>query len=309
VSAQLIEAASGGHLWAKRYDRELADIFAVQDEIAASVSGAIQPALERSERDRVARKPPESLDAWECYHRGMCHYATFEAVEVDKALTFFRGAIELDPRFAAAHAAVATGYLREAAFFRPEARAENIPRALYYARQAVSIDPLDATAHAALADAYLMSGRHSDSILEADLAVSLDPNSAYAYGIQGGVLAWGGQPRKAIEPLQTVMRLSPFDPRAPTWVYSMARAHYLAGDYKAAIATTRQSRDMSPDLQQAYATLVAAFGQIGQIDEARAVMAEALARFGENAECIVENDRITMYRVNGKISFLLEDDR
>ena len=85
VTAQLVEAATGGHLWAERYDRDLADIFAVQDEITASVSAAIQPALDRRERGRAARKPPESLDAWECYHRGMWHFANAEAREFDKA--------------------------------------------------------------------------------------------------------------------------------------------------------------------------------------------------------------------------------
>src|SRR6185437_10686615 len=85
VTAQLIEATTGGHLWAEKYDRDLADIFAVQDEITARVSEAIQPALERSERERAARKPPESLDAWESYHRGMWHFANVDAAENEKA--------------------------------------------------------------------------------------------------------------------------------------------------------------------------------------------------------------------------------
>jgi len=106
VTAQLVEATTGRHLWAERYDRDVADIFSMQDEITASVAAAIQPALERSERERVARKPPESLDAWECYHRGMWHFANVEAAENEKARTFFRRAIELDARFAAAQAAL-----------------------------------------------------------------------------------------------------------------------------------------------------------------------------------------------------------
>ena len=85
VTAQLIEATTGGHVWAERYDRELADIFAVQDEITTSVSAAIQPALERSERERSARKPADSLDAWESYHRGMWHFSKVEVAENEKA--------------------------------------------------------------------------------------------------------------------------------------------------------------------------------------------------------------------------------
>jgi hypothetical protein len=100
VTGQLIEAETGGHLWAERYDRDLTDIFAVQDEITASVSAAILPTMERSERERAARKPPENLDAWECYHRGMWHLATIDATEIEKAQSFFRRAIELYPQFA-----------------------------------------------------------------------------------------------------------------------------------------------------------------------------------------------------------------
>jgi adenylate cyclase len=281
VTAQLIEAVTGGHLWAERYDRDLADIFAVQDEITASVSAAIQPALERSERERAARKPPESLDAWECYHRGMWHFANYEAAEIEKARSFFQRAIELDPRFAQAYAMLARTYLRESNIFRPELRPQYVPRALDYARRAIAIDPTDASGHAALAGALMNSGRHAEGIAEADLAVSLDPNSALAYGDQGNALAWGGRPRDAIEPVRTAMRLSPFDPITPGWLHCLARAHYWAGDYEAAIAVARQLRHSAPNFRQAYATLMSAFGQTGQIDEAQAVMAEALERFGE----------------------------
>src|SRR5713226_1058016 len=108
VTAQLIEAATGGHLWAERYDRDLTDIFAVQDEITASVSAASLPTMERSERERASRKPPDSLDAWECYHRGLWHFSKVEAAESARAIGFFERAIELDRDFAAAHAALST---------------------------------------------------------------------------------------------------------------------------------------------------------------------------------------------------------
>jgi adenylate cyclase len=177
VTAQLIEAESGGHLWAERYDRELADFFAVQDEITANVSAAIQPTVERSERERAARKPPESLDAWECYHRGMWHFAKMETVEHLKAMDFFRRAVELDPGFAPGYAMLALAYRIETGAFRPDLRAENTARAIEYARHAIVIDPTDAKAHAVLAIAMTGSGHHAEGIAEADLAVDLDPNS------------------------------------------------------------------------------------------------------------------------------------
>ena len=212
VTAQLIEATTGGHVWAERYDRELADIFAVQDEITNSVSAAIQPAMERSERERVVRKSADSLDAWESYHRGMWHLSKVEATETEKARLFFQRSIELDRQFARAVAALALTYLSEITLFRPHLRAVNLPLALENSLRAVTIDATDATGHAALARALWMSGRHAESLATAEIAVSLEPNSAAAHGALGGARVWGGFPGKAIEPLQTAMRLSPFDP-------------------------------------------------------------------------------------------------
>ncbi len=281
VTAQLVEATTGGHLWAERYDRDLADIFSVQDEITTRVSEAIQPALERSERERAARKPPDSLDAWESYHREMWHLANVDAAENQKARNFLRRATDLDPRFSPAEAALAVTYLNEITLFQPNARAANIPQALDHAGRAIRIDATDATTHAALARALWMSGRHAESVAEANLAVSLDPNSAAAYGAQGGARLWGGQPSEVIDPLQTAMRLSPFDPLLPLWLHFTARAHYWAQNYVASIATARKLLQSVPNFRQVYNTLIAALGQTGQADEARLVMNEALERFGE----------------------------
>jgi adenylate cyclase len=281
ATAQLIEAATGRHLWAERYDRELTDIFAVQDEITERVSAAIQPAVERSERERAARKAPDSLDAWESYHRGMWHFANIDAAENVKARSFLRRAIELDPRFARADAALALTYLNEITLFRADLRPVNLPLALEHAGTAIKKDVTDATAHAALARALWMSGLHAESLAEASLAVRLDPNSAVAHGALGGARLWGGQPREAIAPLRTAMRLSPFDPLVPLWAHFIARAHYWAEDYAASITTARQLRHALPNFRQPYNTLIAALGQMAQADEAHIVLEDALARFGE----------------------------
>ena len=282
VTAQLIEATTSGHLWAERYDRDLTDIFAVQDEITTSVSTAIQPALERSERERAVRKPPDSLDAWESYHRGMWHFAKVEATENENARSFFRRSIELDPQFAPAAAALALTYLNEITLFRPDRRPINLPLALDHAVQAVTIDATEAAGHAALARALWISGRHAESLAKAELAVSLDPNSSAAYGALGGARLWGGFPRDAIEPLQTAMRLSPFDPLTPVWLHFTARARYWSREYDQSIAVASQLRQSFPNFRQPYNTLIAALGQEGRVDEAHEVMTEGLKRFGES---------------------------
>jgi adenylate cyclase len=281
VTAQLIDAETGGHLWAERYDRDLADIFAVQDEITARVSAAIQPALERNERERAVRKPPGNLDAWESYQRGMWHFAKVEAAENERARGFFQRAMDLDPQFAPAAAALSLTYLNEITLFRPERRAVNLPLALDHAVQAVTIDATDAAGHAALARALWISGRHAESIAKADIAVSLDCNSAAAHGARGGAWLWGGFPREAIEPLETAMRLSPFDPLVPLWLHFTARARYWNSEYEKAIAVASQLRQSFPNFRQPYNTLIAALGQTGKIDEAQQVMDDALSRFGE----------------------------
>jgi pentatricopeptide repeat protein len=211
----------------------------------------------------------------------MWHLANLDAAENENARGFFRRATELDPRFAPADAALAVTYLNEITLFRPALRAVNLPLALHHAGQAIKIDTTDATAHAALARALWMSGRHAESLAEADLAVAFDPNSAVAHGARGGARLWGGRPRDAVEPLQTAMRLSPFDPLMPLWLHFTARAHYWAVDYPAAIVVAQQLRHSFPDFRQPYNTLIAALGQTRQYEEARAVLAEALSRFGE----------------------------
>jgi TolB-like protein len=281
VTAQLIEATTGGHVWAERYDRDLADIFAVQDEITTSVSAAIQPALERSERERAVRKPAEHLDAWESYHRGMWHLSKVDAAENERARSFLHRAIELDPQFSRAIAALALTYLSEITLFRPQLRSVNLPLALEHALRAVGIDTSDAAGHAALARALWMSGRHAESLSEANIAVSLEPSAAAAHGALGGARLWGGLPRQAIEPLQTAMRLSPFDPLIPLWQHFTARAWYWSGEYEAAIAVATHMRQELPGFRQPYNTLMAALGQVGRTNEARSVMHDGVARFGD----------------------------
>jgi adenylate cyclase len=282
VTAQLIEAGTGGHLWAERYDRNLADIFAVQDEITVGVSTAILPAMERHERERAARKPPDSLDAWECYHRGLWHYSKAEAAENATAIGFFERAIALDPCFSAAHAGLARALGARAPRFAPFAeRPALISRALDHARLSIALDPGSAIAHGALAYALLLSGRHDEALAEADLAVSLDPNSTLALGCQAATRAFGGRPREAIAPLETAMRLSPFDPLKPDWLHYLSRAQYMMGNYRAAVATARQLCQSYPNFRPAYFALIAGLGQIGEPAEALRQAAEAIERFGE----------------------------
>jgi tetratricopeptide (TPR) repeat protein len=224
VTTQLADAATSGHIWAERYDRDLADIFAVQDEIAASVSAAVLPALERSERERVARKRPDNLDAWESYQRGLWHVSKVEAAENALAMRFFERAIELDPSFAAAHAAMSFALRAQAIIFRPQAERQTwLPRAMEHARRAIALDHADAFGHSSLAVALVHAGRHEEALAAAEFALTLDPNSSRAYYCRGFALAFGGRPQEAIGSLMMAMRLSPLDPFTPLFLNVRAR--------------------------------------------------------------------------------------
>jgi len=283
VTGQLIEAATGGHLWAERYDRDLTDIFAVQDEITASVSAAILPTMDRSERERAARKPPDSLDAWECYHRGMWDFFKLNLADNQRARTLFERSLRLDPGSAAALAGAALTYLWDAWLFQlTEKRSETVSVAADCARKCLAIDPTDATGHFTLSVSRLMLGLHEEAMAEADLAISCNPNYAWGYGAVGGARAFGGRPSAAIEPLAAALRLSPFDPLDYVWLHWESRAHYWTGDYEAAIATAQRVWRSRPEIHGAGRALIAALGQAGRPGEAKRVMAEGLQRFGDD---------------------------
>jgi adenylate cyclase len=296
VTAQLIEAASSSHLWAERYDRELTDIFAVQDEITAVVSNTILPTVERSERERASRKPPESLDAWECYQRGLWHFFKCEPQENLRGREFFQRAIRHDPGLGLAYCGLSLTYLLEAWFFPHASRPETVLLAVENARTSLSLDPLNATAHAVLGCGLIMLGRHDEGIEEADASISLDANHAWGYGIKGMSRLYAGQPCDAIEPLQTAMRLSPFDPISPIWLFWLGRAHYQVRDYHAAMIVSRRLYEARPDLPPNIRTLIAALGQIDLIDEAQRIIREAKTRLGEHAIMHAPRDQVAESR-------------
>jgi adenylate cyclase len=281
VTVQLIEAATGGHLWAERYDRDLHDIFAVQDEITACVSGAILPAVERSERERAARKPPDRLDAWETYHRGMWHLSKVNGEDNQIARTLFQRSLQLDPGLAAAMGGLALGHIHEAWLYGSnENRAAIVALANDCARRCLALDPTDPLGNVTSAVSLQMLGRHQEAVIAAERAVSLNPNHALSVAALGTVRAFSGQPAEAIEPLETALRLSPFDPFDYLWRHWISRAYYWSRNYEAAVPTARSVWRSHPQVSSPVRTLIAALGQLGRFEEAQEAIAEAVERFG-----------------------------
>jgi adenylate cyclase len=198
VTAQLVEARSGNHVWAERYDRDLADIFAVQDEIAEAVTIAIAPAIAQAEQQRAMRKPPDSLDAWAAYQRGLWHLGKANADDNAHAESFFQLAIRLDPNFAGGYYGLASAQHQGARLFHTRDLAEAQSTAEALARQAVALDPADAQAHALLAITLMLGGDHEGARAEAEQALAINPNLARAHGSLGATLIFSGRPREGL---------------------------------------------------------------------------------------------------------------
>jgi adenylate cyclase len=276
LTAQLIDAISGTHVWADRYDRDLGDIFAVQDEITASVAGVIEPALAEAEQQRVLRKPPESLDAWEAYQRGLWHFNKYAPEDNQIALGFFRQAIRLDPNFAPGHYGYALALQWEIWHFskRPFSEVQGAPRD--EARIAAALDDKDAMAHAVLAHMRMWGSEWEAAISEARTALALNPNSAFVISMLGCVLGFGGYHDEALDRLQQAMRASPHDPLTWLWTMWSGTMQFYARKFDAALETFKQLARLRPEWGQAQEFIAGSLAFLGRLDEAREVQRAGL---------------------------------
>jgi adenylate cyclase len=281
ITAQLIDTETGAHVWAERYDRDLTDIFAVQDEITASVAGIIEPALAQAEQQRVMRKLPERLDAWEAYQRGLFHCYKFGAEDNKIAQSFFRQAIALDPNFAPGHYGYVFALWFDTSFYFSRPNAELLEAMLKEARIAVALDDKDAMSHLALATAVIMNGSFDAGLVEARAALALNPNNAQLIASYGAALIHAGRPGEAIEPLRQAMRASPQDPLTWHWFNWVGMAQLNNRDFESALETYRTSVQRHPEHFSANVNIVVALGHLGRLQEARAALDHLRAQFPE----------------------------
>jgi adenylate cyclase len=212
VTAQLVEAETGKHVWAERYDRDFADIFAMQDEITEAVTIAIAPAIAQAEQQRSMRKPPENLDAWAAYQRGLWYMSNPTAADNELAEKYFQHAIDLDPNFAGGHSGLAWAQLVSASQFQRRTLEEVQVSAGLLVHRAVQLDSADADARACLAFWLFRNGDGQGALIEAERALATTPNLANAHRVLGAALAQLGRPEEALVPLETSVRLDPSGP-------------------------------------------------------------------------------------------------
>jgi adenylate cyclase len=272
ITGQLIDAISGAHVWADRYDRDLSDIFAVQDEITASVAGVIEPALAEAEQQRVLRKPPERLDAWEAYQRGLWHFYKYAPEENQIALGFFRQAIALDPNFAPGHYGYALVLQWDIWHYsgRPFSEVQGVPRE--EARLAVALDDKDAMAHAVLAHMMMWGSEWEAAIAEARTALALNPNNAFVISMLGCVLGFGGYRDEALDRLEQAMRASPHDPLTWLWILWKGVTQLNSRQFDRALETFGQLARLRPEYGHTQTLIAGCLGYLGRLDEARAVL-------------------------------------
>ena len=277
VAAQLIDATTGAHVWAENHDREIEDIFELQDEMTQTIVAVVEPELGAFERERAARKPPESLDAWETYQRALWHMWTFTRDGTVEALRLLQRAHELDPTFASVYAHEAYSHYLYLILGYAESPDESLAAGLAAAKKAIALDDKDPVAYFALGRVLMMQGEHDASIAELEMALRLNPNFAQAYHGLGFALALSGRLEEAVKCLEMAIRLSPRDPL--TWgstvVHSLTST--LMHDFEEAVRWARMAiREPRAKGYGPQATLAAALGNLGQLDEARAAVGKAL---------------------------------
>jgi adenylate cyclase len=279
ITAQLIDALFDQHLWAEHYDRDLDDIFAVQDEVTRQIVTAIEPTVGSAERSRAHRKHPESLDAWESYQRGMWHLYRNTAEENSEAAKLFRRAIEIDPNFSPAHAGLAYAlYLSVTQGFTSEPEPEAfLVKAHEAAQRAILLDPDDTFGHIAMGRIRQTRGEHEIALSAYENALGLNPNLAAAHYGLGFVLTYSGHPEEALRELDEAIRLSPRDPILWGFLMVKAQAFLFMESYAEALDWVHKALSHPNVGIWAYVTEVVVLAHLDRIEEARQALRRVMA--------------------------------
>jgi TolB-like protein len=272
ISAQLVDAMTGGHHWAERYDRDLGDIFAVQDEITRSVAAAIEPHLLAAEGVRALSRSSDDLGAWELVARAQTHVWRLTWPDYETAIEALKRTVEAHSDYAPARSLL--GFcLVIAAHMGWIERDQGLPPGRQHALRAVTLDDRDPWGHIALGYWAMMERRTDESIAAFRRAVKLNPNSAASHAHLSRGLAFAGQDREAIEHGEDAIRLSPLDPDMALFLGGIAAAHYAGGRYAESARYATEAARLRPGFQGVKRMRCASLAQAGQIDEARSFLA------------------------------------
>jgi adenylate cyclase len=274
INAQLVDATTGGHLWAERYDRELQDIFALQDEIVQQIIRTLKLRLTLWEQgDLVRGRTTDSLEAYDYLLRGLGYYFRFTKEANEQARQMYEKALELDPEYAEAYAVPGDVYWLEWAWQWSE-DPQALERAFELERRAIALDDSLPAAHMILGQVYLWKKQHEQALAEQEKAITLDPNRAHSYTGLGQTLAFAGRAEEAIGMIKKGMRLNPHYP--PYYLDELGRAYGLAGHYEEAIAAYKKVLIRDPDYSPTHLGLAITYSILGWEKETQAEAAEIL---------------------------------
>ncbi len=275
VHAQFIDALSGKHLWAQRYDRDWTEVFALQDDLTQRITSALSLRLSKAGRERLARRYTENVEAYDEFLRGQALYFQFTAQDNALAREHYRRAVELDPRFARAYGALALTHASDFRFDWNGAAAEALEQSLALASEAVALDAGLPQAHLVLGNVQVLKARFEEAIAAAETAIALDRNYADAYVLMAIIRSYTGRADEAVELMTSAMRLNP----RPAAIYYLAlgRAQYFAGRLRAAQASLRRAVELNPTFLLSQVFLTAAHSRLGESDEAEWQAAQLLA--------------------------------
>jgi len=273
INAQLIDTASGHHVWAERFDRDLEDVFALQDEITERIAVALEPALGKAELRRSIAKPPDNLDAWDYLLRGRSHLNDFTKEGTAKAREMFERAIELDPSYGEAFVDLARTHSRDLLLELTDDRDASAAKMYEAARRAVMLDDASSQARYVLSTAYIWRNEQDLAIAEGRRAVELNPNNADARHALGNKLDLAGDP-EGISMMEQAQKLNPQDPQRHMHLTFLARAYLNARQYERSVECARKAVRSRPDYPHAYYILAIALGHAGRQAEAQTALNE-----------------------------------
>jgi TolB-like protein len=284
INAQLIDATTGGHLWAERYDRDYADIFDLQDEVIGRIVSAMAVQLTDAEQQLVERRPTDNLEAYEAYLKAEQGHYSYMWQKLGPALGFYQKAIELDPNFAEAHAGygrLAIEYLLGFDTSRTLGADEARRRAYESVRQALALNPALSRAHAVLGLLRALDGDYEEAVASAHMAVSLDPNSAPALVDLALVLTYAGRSSEALTAMETALRLEPHPPSY--YLFIQGRVLFMNSRYALALEVLGEVRQeltpgINPDVGGIRLFYVMTLAALGRLEEARETASKDLLR-------------------------------
>jgi adenylate cyclase len=273
ITAQLVDANTSGHLWAERYDRNLEDIFTLQDEVTQEIVAALEVKLGKDEKKRLVHKQTENLEAYDYFLKGLEHSNGFTREGNDQAREMFEKSIDLDAGFAQAYAGLGWTHFNE--WSRGWSQdPKSLDTAFDLAQKAISLNDSLPQAHYLLGFVLLWKKRHEDAIAELEKVVSLDPNDAEGYAGLAELLAWVGRAEEAIGLIEKAMRLNP---HYPVWYLDiLGWAHNLMGRHKEACEILERALIRNPDLMSTHILLAIIYSETGRLEKARAEVKEIL---------------------------------